>query len=81
MRFSSFWFCSAWILPAQTPASIVTTLHNAVLRVLREPEVEQRMAANGMQIVASSPSRFAIFIRDEVAKWARVVKMAKAVAD
>ncbi len=75
---------SAWyglVLPAQTPATIVTTLHNAVLRVLREPEVEQRMAANGMQIVGSSPTQFASFIRNEVAKWARVVKLAKAVAN
>jgi tripartite-type tricarboxylate transporter receptor subunit TctC len=58
----------------------VTTLHGAVLRVLREPDVEQRMATNGMQIVASSPSQFAMFIRNEVAKWARVVKIAKAVS-
>lgn len=74
---------SAWyglVLPAQTPAAIVTTLHGAVLRVLREPDVEQRMATNGMQIVASSPSQFAMFIRNEVAKWARVVKIAKAVS-
>lgn len=75
---------SAWyglVLPARTPPSIVATLHDTVLRVLREPEVEQRMAANGMQIVGSPPSRFAAFIRDEVAKWARVVKLAKAVAN
>jgi tripartite-type tricarboxylate transporter receptor subunit TctC len=75
---------SAWyglVLPAQAPAAIVTALHDAVLRVLREPEVEQRMATNGMQIVGSTPSRFAAFIRDEVAKWARVVKLAKAVAN
>jgi len=37
--------------------------------------------ANGMQIVASSPSQFAAFIREELAKWARVVKVSKAVVN
>jgi tripartite-type tricarboxylate transporter receptor subunit TctC len=75
---------SAWyglVLPSRTPAAIVTTFNNAVVRVLREPDVEQKMVANGMQIVASSPSQFAAFIREELAKWARVVKVSKAVVN
>jgi tripartite-type tricarboxylate transporter receptor subunit TctC len=75
---------SAWyglVLPSRTPDAIVTTFNNAVVRVLREPDVEQKMVANGMQIVASSPSQFAAFIREELAKWARVVKISKAVVN
>lgn len=75
---------SAWyglVLPSRTPVAIVSALNNAVVRVLNEPDVEQKMAANGMQIVASSPSQFAAFIREEVAKWARVVKVSKAVVN
>lgn len=75
---------SAWyglVLPSRTPDAIVTTFNDAVVRVLREPEVEQKMVANGMQIVASSPSQFAAFIREELAKWARVVKISKAVVN
>lgn len=75
---------SAWyglVLPSRTPAAIVSALNNAVVRVLNEPDVEQKMAANGMQIVASSPSQFAVFIREEVAKWARVVKISKAIVN
>jgi tripartite-type tricarboxylate transporter receptor subunit TctC len=75
---------SAWyglVLPSWTPNAIVTTFNNAVVRVLREPDVEQKMVANGMQIVASSPSQFAAFIREELAKWARVVKVSKAVVN
>lgn len=75
---------SAWyglVLPARTPPPIVSALNSAVVRVLNEPDVEQKMAANGMQIVASSPSQFAAFIREEVAKWARVVKVSKAVVN
>jgi tripartite-type tricarboxylate transporter receptor subunit TctC len=72
---------SAWyglVLPARTPSAIVTALNGAVVRVLGEGDVEQKMTANGMQIVASSPAQFTAFIRDEVAKWARVVKVSKA---
>lgn len=72
---------SAWyglVLPARTPSAIVTALNGAVVRVLGEADVEQKMTANGMQIVASSPAQFAAFIRDEAAKWARVVKVSKA---
>jgi tripartite-type tricarboxylate transporter receptor subunit TctC len=75
---------SAWyglVLPSRTPGAIVTSFNSAVVRVLREPEVEQKMVANGMQIVASSPSQFAAFIREELAKWARVVKISKAVVN
>jgi tripartite-type tricarboxylate transporter receptor subunit TctC len=75
---------SAWyglVLPSRTPAAIVTTFNSAVVRVLRESDVEQKMVANGMQIVASSPSQFAAFIREELAKWARVVKVSKAVVN
>jgi tripartite-type tricarboxylate transporter receptor subunit TctC len=72
---------SAWyglVLPARTPSAVVTALNGAVVRVLGEGDVEQKMTANGMQIVASSPAQFTAFIRDEVAKWARVVKVSKA---
>ncbi len=75
---------SAWyglVLPSRTPDAIVSALHGAVVRVLNEPDVEQKMAANGMQIVASSPAEFAAFIREGVAKWARVVKVSKAVVN
>ena len=75
---------SAWyglVLPARTPDAIVKTLNTAVVRVLHEPDVEQKMAANGVQIIASSPEQFAAFIREEVAKWARVVKLSKAVVN
>ncbi len=75
---------SAWyglVLPARTPPAIVSTLHDAVVHVLKDPEVEQKMAASGVQIVASTPAQFAAFIQEEVAKWARVVKISKAVVN
>jgi tripartite-type tricarboxylate transporter receptor subunit TctC len=75
---------SAWyglVLPARTPPRIVSVLNGGVVRVLNESDVEQKMAANGMQIVASSPYQFAAFIGEEVAKWARVVKVSKAVVN
>jgi tripartite-type tricarboxylate transporter receptor subunit TctC len=49
--------------------------------VLREPDVEQKLTANGLHVVASTQADFGAFIRAETAKWAHVVKVSKAVVD
>jgi tripartite-type tricarboxylate transporter receptor subunit TctC len=43
-------------------------------RALSAPEVRQRLAAEGTEVVAGSPEEFMTLFRAEVAKWARVIK-------
>lgn len=43
---------------------------------LRLPEVKQRLADQGAEIVGSSPTQFAAYLRAETEKWAKVVKAA-----
>ena len=45
-----------------------------VQRLLREPQIRDRLAAQGMNIVASSPEEFSRFLDPQMARWASVVK-------
>ncbi len=70
---------SAWhglLAPARTPQPIITKLHAEVVRILRLPDVAERFAAQGVNVVASSPTEFAAFIKQDVAKYEKLVKTA-----
>ena len=60
--------------PAKTPRPIVTRLHAEIVSILNEPEMKARIAADGADPVASTPEQFAAHIRQEIAKWAKLVK-------
>jgi tripartite-type tricarboxylate transporter receptor subunit TctC len=62
------------LAPRGTSASIASGLNAAATRSLRLPEVRQRLAGDGAEVVASTPEEFGAFIRAETAKWAKVVK-------
>lgn len=64
------------VVPAGTPPAVVQKLNASILDALRAPDVEQRLRSQGLEIVGSSPEEFETFIRDEIAKWAKVVRAA-----
>ncbi len=63
-------------VPAGTPASIVNKLHAEVVKALALPDVKDRLATMGADGVGDTPPHFAEFIKDEIPKWAQVVKAA-----
>jgi tripartite-type tricarboxylate transporter receptor subunit TctC len=68
---------SSWygvFAPAGTPMEIVTKLNQEMARALTPPEVRQRLAAEGTEVVAGRPEEFTALFRAEVAKWARVIR-------
>lgn len=70
---------SAWhglLAPAGTPQAIITKLHAEVLRALRSPDVVERFTVQGIDIIGNSPTEFAAFIREDVAKYAKLIKAA-----
>jgi tripartite-type tricarboxylate transporter receptor subunit TctC len=70
---------SAWhglLAPAGTPQAVAVKLHDEVARLLRLPEIRDRLGAQGVDVVASSPAEFAAFIIQDVAKYAKLVKTA-----
>ena len=60
--------------PAKTPREIVAKLNEAMVKALRSPDVSERMNQIGFDVVASSPDEFGKFMREEVARWTRVVQ-------
>jgi len=69
------------LAPAATPREIVHTLASAVVRAARSPEIRQRLLEQGAEPVGSTPEEFAALLRQEVARWAEVVKISGARAD
>lgn len=63
-------------VPAKTPAAVVTRLHAEIVKGLATPEMKERVATEGANIVGSSPAELAAFTRSETIKWADVVKRA-----
>lgn len=61
-------------LPAKTPKDVADKLQKAVVDVLKEDEVQQRLKDLGAQPVGSTPAEFAAFLKKEDAKWGDVVK-------
>jgi tripartite-type tricarboxylate transporter receptor subunit TctC len=73
------WFGVA--LPAGAPREIITKLHAEVVRIIKLPEVTERIAAEGAEFIGNTPEEYTAFIKDEIAKWGKVVKMSGAKVD
>ena len=67
--------------PAGLPGNIVSRLHEELLRVLSQPDVRERIIADGSEPVGNSPREFRDFMNADLAKWARLVKESGAKLD
>ena len=67
--------------PAATPKEIVQTLANAIIRATRDPETRRRLLEQGAVPVGNTPEEFDKLMREEVSRWAEVVKVSGARAD
>ncbi len=65
------------VAPAATPAAIVRKINADVVAILREPAAAERLQQLGTLPDPRTPEDFAAFIRDEIKKWAEVVKIAQ----
>ena len=64
------------IAPAGTPRDIVDRLNAAAQKVLAQPAVRAKFAEIGAQAAGGTPEAFAGYIREDFAKWTRIVKEA-----
>jgi len=69
------------LAPAATPRDIVNTLAAAIGKAARSPDTSQRLIDQGAEPVGSTPEAFARLLREEVTRWAEVVKVSGAKAD
>ena len=67
--------------PVSTPRDIVNKLHAETLRALAVPELRNRMQPEGAEFIGDTPEQFAAYIRGEIEKWGRAVKLSGAKAD
>ncbi len=69
------------VAPAGTSRAIVARLHAEIARALRLPEIGERLAIDGSEPGGNTPDEFAVFIKREIAKWAKVVRESGLKAD
>ena len=69
------------IAPAATSAALVRRLQREIAAALQIPDVRQKLAAEGAEIVASTPDEFGAFLRRDVEKWRKVVATARITTD
>lgn len=76
---------SSWqgvMVPAGTPRPIVDKLHAALVKVLADPQIQERMRKGGAIAVSSkSPEEFKTYIDGETAKWTKVIEESGVRAD
>jgi tripartite-type tricarboxylate transporter receptor subunit TctC len=66
-----------FLAPARTPQAIIARLHKELAAVVKLPEVAQRLVSLGIEPEGNTPREFREQIKSEIAKWAKVVKLAK----
>jgi tripartite-type tricarboxylate transporter receptor subunit TctC len=69
------------LAPAGTPRDIVTRVNADTVKALATNDMKERLTALGEDPVGSTPEQFSAWIKDEVVRWAKVVKAAGAKVD
>jgi tripartite-type tricarboxylate transporter receptor subunit TctC len=62
------------IAPAKTPPAIVNKLSKEISRLLHQPDVKEKLAADGADAVGNTPEQFGAHIKAEIVKYSKVVK-------
>jgi len=64
------------LAPGGTPREIIAKIHDAASRATQDPAARKRFLDDGAEPLAGTPEQFAAVIRDDMAKWEKVVKAA-----
>ncbi|MEI6304283.1 MAG: tripartite tricarboxylate transporter substrate binding protein, partial [Betaproteobacteria bacterium] len=60
--------------PAKLPAEVTRVLNNAVAKAVNSPELKKRLELEGAVPVGNTPAEFTAFVREDIKRWAPVVK-------
>jgi tripartite-type tricarboxylate transporter receptor subunit TctC len=64
------------LAPAATPADVIARLNAAIVKVLSLPATRERFAGLALEAAPGTPEQFAGYIREDLARWTKVVKEA-----
>ena len=62
--------------PAGTPRAIIDKLHGEMLKAMQTPELRERFASVGADMIANTPRQYGAFVEAELKKWGAVIKAA-----
>ena len=68
------WF--GLMAPAGTPPEILRTLEAAMVKITALPDIKEKFAAQGMDALSSTSGEFSVFVKDQIQKYAHMVKTA-----
>jgi tripartite-type tricarboxylate transporter receptor subunit TctC len=68
-------------VPAKTPPEVVSRIHTEVVKILNSPDLKAKLGPQGIELVTNSPADFARFIREDNARWGKLIKEAGIKAD
>jgi tripartite-type tricarboxylate transporter receptor subunit TctC len=71
---STLWY--GLLGPAHLPQPIAATLHDAAVKALHSPDMEQQLRAQGAEAIGNSAQALDAFVREEIDRWTRVIHTA-----
>jgi tripartite-type tricarboxylate transporter receptor subunit TctC len=60
--------------PAGTPPEIINRFNVEINRILKLPDVAEKLSSLGAEIVGTTPDEFATYLKAEIAKWGKVAR-------
>ena len=69
------------VVPTGTPKEIIVRLNGEIVRILRQPDLREKFLVQGVELVPTTPDEFGAFIRQDIAKWAKVIQLSGARAE
>ena len=61
--------------PLNTPKEIIARLNGEIVRILRQPDLREKFLVQGVELVPTTPEEFGAFIKQDIAKWAKVIQL------
>lgn len=65
---------TGFVTRAGTPRPIIDRLHAEIIRIMGQPDTRERLASLGFEPVGNTPEEYAAWTKDEIGKWAKVVR-------
>ncbi|HTE16446.1 MAG TPA: tripartite tricarboxylate transporter substrate binding protein [Burkholderiales bacterium] len=62
------------LAPAGTPKPIIERLHQALVKIIRSPDMAPALVGEGATAVGNTPAEFDAIIRADIVKWAKIIK-------
>ena len=69
------------VVPTGTPKEIIARLIGEIVRILRQPDLREKFLVQGVELVPTTPEEFGAFIKQDIAKWAKVIQLSGARAE